>query len=225
MSSRPLKRWVNAIRGAAHRDPNDVSPLGSPMDGGEEERDGEEYGAFASPPSLVAPTASTTAATVAAAKGQEEAAAAAAAANSIPTSASEQSRVMDSLRQSFSSRRNSDLAATGEEADTVARDRSAVKRTTPGRTGREDDLAPLNIVVNSEAAVAAAAAAAADGEGRGGRGGSPGVIGDGRRALRSRSSSAGSPGAPTEDTGPAPTEEGRIWKDEEHVRSKSCVFQ
>lgn len=193
------------------------------MDGGEEERDHNEYGAFASPPSLVAPTASTTAATVAAAKGQEGAAAAAA--NSIPTSASEHSRVMDSLRQSFSSRRNSDLAATGEEKDTVARDRSAVKRTTPGRTGREDDLAPLNIVVNSEAAVAAAAAAAADGEGRGGRGGSPGVIGDGRRALRSRSSSAGSPGAPTEDTGPAPTEEGRIWEDEEHVRSKSCVFQ
>lgn len=190
------KRWVNALRGAAHRDASDISPLGSPADG-EEAQEGHEIEAFANP--------------TAAAKGQGAAA-------NIPTSASEQSLVMDSLRRSFTSRRNSSEGSGGVGGGSdnsgladagAARDS---KKTAAIGTGKESHAA----LVSSEAA--------ADGEGGGGGGDYQGVIGDGRRALRLGSSSNSSD-APTEETGPASTEESRIMEDEEHVRSKSCVFQ
>lgn len=158
-------------------------------------------------------------------------------AKNIPTSSSEQSRIMDSLRLSFTSRRNSkqgsdfvgggsdsslladvawdsgtgsgagrkSAAAAGEEDTTRG---SEANHTTAGR-GREDDVALVNSI-----------AAAGDDGGRGGSN-SPGGIGDGR-TLRMWSSSR-SPGTPTEETGLAPTEEGKRWEDEE--QAKSCVFQ
>ena len=242
-------RWINALRGAAHRDANDLSPLGSPSDGEAEREEDREDEAF--PPPRVPTVATVT-------MGEEAAvAAAAAAAGTRPTSASEQGRIIDSLRQSFTSRRKSskedsgdvgggsggsagtgghfaDVDSGSEAATATATGVGAERGTT--KTAAAAAAAGASAGAREEGAARESGAEHTAGGGReayvspassevpAGAGGSgwPGVIEDDRRRPRPRSSSS-SPGAPTEETGPAPTEEGQNLEDEE--QAKSCVFQ
>lgn len=144
-----------------------------------------------------------------------------------PTSSSEQSRIMDSLRLSFMSRRNSSEGSnvgggsdsnnsagvasdngTGGEVGTGTRETAAAAgeedtateseaKRAAGEGGGGDDVA---LLVDSKAAT---------------RSSPLGVIGDGRRGLRSRSSSS-SMSVPTEETR-------THWEDEQPAQS--CAFQ